>query len=341
MPDETILEDAKSSLQRLQDFDAATLVRREELGASFAFKDAVEPANRLISLFRLLPADHLEVFPDQQLTQIKQAADAIFSQLNTILEFDPQEADAPTKKNQLVSQLESSYQNSFTSVFPLISFSVARTVDFNDLSQRGHAAVQEIRDGAADLLKEIKRTSENADAVLQEVRDAAAEQGVTQQAKYFSDEADKHKAASEIWLKASIWAGVVVVLYAVGTFFFPLFSVLTAESTSEAIQITVSKVLVFFVLALILFQCLRNYAAQKHNEVVNRHRQNALMTYTTLAEAGSAPEARDTVLQHAAAAIYAPNDTGFTKNEERGYGGNPIIGVTSRPGVGSGQAVDG
>lgn len=66
------------------------------------------------------------------------------------------------------------------------------------------------------------------------------------------------------------------------------------------------------------------------------------MTYKTLAEAGNAPELRDAVLQHAAAAIYAPNDSGYLKSEERGYGAQSLLALLPRlpgitPGTGGSQ----
>ena len=153
---------------------------------------------------------------------------------------------------------------------------------------------------------------------------------MTQQAKYFADEAKFHDNAAERWKWGSFMFSGVVVLYAVSTLFFPQFDWLTADTTAEAIQLTVSKILIFGVLASILLLSVRNFSAHKHNSIVNKHRQNALMTYTTLADAGSSVEARDAILQHAAAAIYAPNDTGYLKNEERGYGQSLPLNISPR-----------
>jgi hypothetical protein len=56
----------------------------------------------------------------------------------------------------------------------------------------------------------------------------------------------------------------------------------------------------------------------RHNAVVNKHRQNALLTYRALVEAGSEGGTRDIVLTHAASCIFAPQDTGFTKSDSDG-----------------------
>lgn len=326
--------EASESLKRVRDFDADSLVRLEELGQKFSFKDAVEPANRLKSVFMKLPIEVLEQFPKNELDQIKAQADNVFNLFEQILDFDPAVADASATRDTLIRQVKDQYQPVFSKLFPFISFAVARTVDFGELAANGRAAVQNVRDEASKVMDELKETSTTATAVLDEVRSAAAEQGVTQQARYFAEQADSHDGAATKWLRASSIAGFVAASYAIFTLFFPQFAYFKANTPAEAIQLTASKILIFVVLGYSLLQCVKNYSAHRHNSVTNRHRQNALLTYTTLAEAGRTSEARDTVLQHAAAAIYAPNDSGYVKQEERGYGGNPVVGFSPRSIVG-------
>ena len=137
------------------------------------------------------------------------------------------------------------------------------------------------------------------------------------------------------WLKASVVATVIVIIYSTFTLFFSKISLFTAVDPASAIQITTSKLLIFFVLVYGLFQCVKNYSANMHNGVVNKHRQNSLLTYRTLTEASGTTEGREIVLQHAAAAIYAPTDTGYVRNEERGYGESGLVGLVGRAVSGS------
>lgn len=336
---EKLLNDVTDDLARIQDFDAETLVRRDDLGAEFAFNDAVDPAKRLISLCSKLPASALSEFPESQLKQISKQCKAIYSVFSEILSFSSKVPDAENVHISLISRLRDSYQSAFTDLFPYISYAVARTVDFNKLSEDGRAAVQGILDEKQKLTGSIEKTHNEAIALLEEVRKSAAEEGVTRQAKFFRDEAERHEDQGTTWRKASFWVGGILVSYSLAALFlFPLVGYLQPATPAEAIQVTGSKVLVFVVLAYGLIQCIKNYSAHKHNAVMNKHRQNALLTYTTLAEAGSTPEARDTILQHAAAAIYAPGDTGYVRNEERGYGGNPIVGFAPQQIIGGGSS---
>lgn len=335
--DETPFEQARNSVLRIADFDSQSLVRQDDLGAKGAFHGAVVPANKIKTLFSRLPVEALNEFPESELISIKKNADGVYNLFQQILDFDPDQGEPANRRDQLIAQIEAQYQPVFTFLMPFVSYAVAREVDWDKLSSDGRAAVQSVRDEVATVVEELNGTHTEANRILQEVRDAAAEQGVTQQAKYFEKEADDHETKSEEWKKGTFKMAGVVVAYAVLTLFFPLIPWFKADSNAEAIQLTTSKVLIFFVLASVFLLFVRNFTAHKHNAIVNKHRQNALMTYTTLAEAGSTSEARDTVLQHAAAAIYSPNDSGYVKSEDRGYSTSLPVAVSPRfpnPGTG-------
>lgn len=321
-------------VEKIQRFDPSVLVQERRLGEEMAFGSAVAPAQKLVALFKKLPVETLSVFPEEQKNAVEMHAKSISQLFSQILEFDLKAGDPEGSRGQLVRQLEGAYQPAFNALYPLIAFAVAQTVDFASLEARGRAAIQTISDEKETVLEQVRNTADQANRVLTEVREAAAEQGVTQMAKYFANQADEHDTTSRRWLVASIISTILVVCYAVFTFF--LSTWFQPKTGLEASQLIASKVLVFVVIAYALVQCIRNYSAHRHNSVTNRHRQNALLTYKTLAEAGNSPELRDVVLQHAAAAIYAPNDSGYLKGEERGYGAQGLVALASR-GVSSGS----
>lgn len=293
-----------------------------------SFESAVGNANRLIELFKAIPENSLDLLPDRQLRTIQQQSKSTFDLFSEILLFKLAISDAAGQRENLLGRLSESYQPAFDVLFPLISYISAKTVDFASLESRGRAAIRDIVDEKERVLGQLNETSAQASVVLKEVREAAAEQGVTQMAKYFGDEATQHSANAGKWLIASAISAFVLVAYAISTLFFAkIFSTLNGF---ESAQIIASKILLFVVLGYGVVQCVRNYSAHRHNYVTNKHRQNALMTYRTLAEAGNTPELRDAVLQHAAAAIYAPNDSGYLKSEERGYGAQGLLALVPR-----------
>lgn len=332
-----VIDDVVDDVKRIQEFNPESLVRREKLG-DMAFEEAVEPAKRLISIFSKLSLGSIPEFPSKQLDIIQRQAKSAYSLFDQILNFSLSVSDPSQQRTQYIEALRDEYQPAFDKLYPYISYSVARTVDFASLESRARAALQAINDEKEKMLAALETTSEQAETLLQDVRDAAAEQGVSQMARYFGAEADAHKASSSQWLKASIAMAVVVFLYSVMTFFIPHW--MNSQTQLSAVQVTVSKILVFGVLVFGLSQCIKIYSAHRHNFVTNKHRQNALLTFKTLAEAGQTPEARDVVLQYAASAIYVPADSGYLKNEERSASTPSLINVSPKGILGGASSAD-
>jgi hypothetical protein len=181
------------------------------------------------------------------------------------------------------------------------------------LEREARAAMQSAVDQTAALTKELAAPKQEADKILDDVRRVAAEQGVSQQAMYFHNESLEHEKEADSWRAATIWIAVGLAIYLVLSVFFDKWTGLQPTDAYSASQIAVSKVLIFAVMAYMLILSARNFLSHKHNEIVNRHRQNALLTFNALVNAAGNDEARDIVLTYAAACIFAPQETGYTK----------------------------
>jgi uncharacterized membrane protein (DUF485 family) len=277
------------------------------------FEAAVQPALRLIGLFQQLPASIVDQVPKQELELIRQSADSTYQLFDSILQFNLEAGEPRAQHDNAVQKLSDNYQPLFSRLFPLISYSIARTVDFNHLEEQGRAAVQSIKDQTKALMGEIEHQQTQAAEILDEVRSAAAEQGVSQQAKYFKEEADLHATEAEKWRDRTAAMAIAVGFYGLLMLFMHKWAWLAPSDLYETIQFTVGKVVVFFVLTYVLVLCAKNFLSNRHNQIVNRHRQNALMTYKALVDAGASSEARDIVLNHAASSIYRLHETGYTQ----------------------------
>lgn len=309
--------EARSSLVRVQDFNPSDLVQKDRLGQS-SFEEAVGPAAKVVELFRQLPESTLSLLPPNELQTVKSQSDSVYQLFQQILEFDIDAGDVKNRQTQSIEKLKSAYQSHFTQIFPLISYSIARTVDFNRLEEQGRAAVQSVRDQTESLMAEIARQQSEAARILDDVRKTAAERGISQEAFYFKGEADNHATEATVWRKWTIIMSVAVGLYGVSTLFIHKIPFLSPANTYETVQLMAGKLIVFFVLVYMLSICAKNFLSNRHNEIVNRHRQNSLMTYKSLVDAGGTSEARDVILNHAASSVYHLHDTGFTKSVDGG-----------------------
>ncbi len=136
---------------------------------------------------------------------------------------------------------------------------------------------------------------------------------------------------------AKAWRNLTYILawalggYAVISLFVHMLPWLEIEKTYVIIQLAISKVLIFTVISYMLYLSTKNFLSHKHNAVVNRHRQNALQTYTTLVEASGDSQTRDAVLLHAAACIYSPQPTGYSAGSGNSQGATSVIELMSKP----------
>jgi hypothetical protein len=309
---------ATHALTRIQTFNPKSLERREDLGKSFEMSAAIEPAGKLVELFKLLPVGAISFFPNEELKAIEAVSSSNFKLLTEVLEFDPQtDPSANDTRNSLIEKIERAYQPAFTKLQPYISFSVARTADFQALAEEGRAAVQSVDDRVNSLMERIEKRADEMESVVQEARRSLAEKGVSQEAFHFQTQATNDGIAALRWHKVTLGWAISLAIFAAGSVFIHKIPFLTPVNSWEAAQLIVAKILCFGVIAFMLSLSARSYLSHRHNEVVNLHRQNALMTYRSLVEAGGTQEARDIILQQAAAAIYQLQDTGYVKSSER------------------------
>ena len=317
-----------ASLVRVQSFDTKTLPRREDLGRELSFEDAVEPAQRAQHLFSLIPADVLPQVPQGHRAQVRAAADAFFNILEQIQKFSAQQSSAMEIRQSLIQQLTSNYEAWYNQISPAILFVTSNRQDFSRLEREARAASQAATDEAAALTKKLGEHEAEANRVLAEVRKVAAEQGVGFQATYFKAEAEHHDAIAKDWRTYTIIAAVVLAAFAASTVFLLKVPFLHPADSMEAVQFSLAKLAIFAAMGYVLVLCSRNFLSHTHNAIVNRHRQNALLTFQALANAAKEESKKDIILTHASACMFSPQETGFTKPSAEG--GANIIQLLSK-----------
>ncbi|MBX3386200.1 MAG: hypothetical protein KF768_06495 [Phycisphaeraceae bacterium] len=307
------IQQAKKSIERMQAFKPESMVRREELGAAMSFEPAVVHAQRLVDLYSMIPIDALDALNLASAQRLRESADADYKLFSDMMQFSTEMSSPAQVRSQLIGKVEQAYEAAFERVYPVIAFAANRLTDFAAVGREARATIQQIEDQSKRLADDLKSYESEAKKILEDVRKTAAEQGVSQQAVHFKDEADAHSKSADAWLKHTARLTVLVVAYAISTLFIHRIPFLAPTSSFETVQLAVSKVLVFTALAYFLLLAARNFVAHRHNAIVNKHRQNALVTYTALVDAAGETVNRDIVLSKVAECIFSPQPTGFGK----------------------------
>lgn len=325
MATQSVLETCADSLGRVQQFDPATLGREDDLGRQMSFVEAVAYARAVVDVYKRIPLSALDDFTDSQLNAILGQANADFNVFKQILDFDANANNASATRRQLISALQVRRDQVFDQLWQFIAYGVARITDTSLLESQARGTIQAIKDQSDKLTQQLIDAKADADAALVAIRAVASEQGVSQQAIYFKGEAESQEALAATWLDYTYRFAFAVAGFAVASLLLHKWAWLSPSNTFEAIQLSTSKILVFAVLAYMLILSARNYTTHKHNAVVNRHRQNALLTYRALVEAAGEGGTRDIILAHAASCIFSPQDTGFSQQRTEALGSSKSV----------------
>ena len=217
-----------------------------------------------------------------------------------------------------LEQLHKDYTNIFSHLQPTIAYSAQRVTDFGRLEKEADLAIEAIQNKTGDLVGRIEKAEGDVNTMLENARLAAGELGVSQQAIHFDTSVKKYNVEADKWHERLLITGAVLGVYAISTLFFHNIPWL---QSADPFQLAISKVLIFAVISTYLFVCIRNYTSHKHNAVVDAHRQNALLTYKALVDAAGETPNSEVILVHAAACIFGPQGTGYTKDHVIGQSG--------------------
>ena len=332
------LEDTRAALERIQLFNVDSLARVDDLGRQMNFGDVLPSALAITDLYKRLSLVGLDDFTDGQLAAIHQQANADFQLFDQILKFESSESNAVNTRNTILGQISTRRDELFGQIWQYIAYGAARSTDTRLLETQSRAMLQTIKDDAKVLTDQLVQNKTDANTALDAIRSVAAEQGVSQQAIYFKTEAEEQETKATYWLDRTYWSALALAVFASAGLFLHRWEWLAPKGYSETVQFITSKVLIFAIIAYLLILSAGNYATHKHNAVVNRHRQNALLTYRALVAAANEAGTEDIVLAHAAACIFSPQETGFSGGKNDGSSGaKSVLELMTR---GSGKAHD-
>jgi hypothetical protein len=323
----------QQTLNQLQQIKPETLVRREDLGKDLHFESGLDYFRRTLSLCETLATTQLDGVPLNVLQQLHTQAKQTLTYLKQIQEFDPKQHQNPfAQRDQLVNQVRDHYNSHLYPISsPVIAFGIRRGTDFAELERQARAALSTVETERAEINQVGHKLREDAEAILSTMRRAAAEMGVAQQSIHFADQARMHAKESRKWLITSIAISGAILIFAVVTFAFnwPPAPANVSE-TAGLIKYLAFRVIILSILLYGLVWSSRNYRAHRHNEIVNRHRQTALITFETFVKAAGDAETKNAVLLQATQSIFAPQSSGYLTTEPEPFPQSTVVEILRR-----------
>lgn len=165
-----------------------------------------------------------------------------------------------------------------------------------------------------DTLFAIKKIESDAKNALQNIHLVSSKAVVSKHSVIFKEEAANHKRNSWCWFAGIIVLIVTIILIAYGLLNGSLMP--SSNDIGIIIQYTIAKLIIFSTLYFALAWAVKSYRANKHNEVLNKHRQNALDTFDAFVDAASSDEqTKNAVLLQTVQSIFCQQNTGYNEKE--------------------------
>ncbi|WP_419858611.1 hypothetical protein [Candidatus Palauibacter irciniicola] len=322
-PTDHDLVEASKALRVAQAFNVKDL-QRPDLGDELNFK-MMERTNRLIvGLLRSVEIEKLIDLPREHVSRITQYSNSANDLFTNIKDFSALGGgDTAERRNQLLSHGDSLYNqmaNDFVPIVQLLDHLYPQSKSRSSLQREMQKELAGMKALHAEGVKSVTA-----------IKALAGEGGTVSTGKEFETAASRHLTTAGKWRNGTIAAVSLLLAYVLSLLIWPNLwhDALGTDQYPESIQRGLSKFLVFVTLSYGVYMCVRNFFAHQHNAIVNQHRHNALRTHQALAEAAHDTGNKDTILTHAAACIFAPQPTGYTKDSSEGLAlpSNSIIGL--------------
>lgn len=310
------LQKLKETLSELAKIKPEDLVREEDLGRELSFRSGLPYFERTLQLFHALEKSKVEELPYSVLSNIHSQAEAALRVFKQVQLFSVAQHSSPTSaRDSFINQIRDGYDSYFSTVAPWLAYLAQRRPDLEALDAQARKVVTDLQKFAEEEKTRQQETTNAMDGILESVRRAAAEVGVAQHAVHFKEEADVHKGAAWKWLTSVVAFGVVAAFYAWWSFGHAPNPPEGSAVVAYYVHYAVPRVIILTILFYGLIWSGRNYSSHRHNEVLNRHRQNALRTFETFVKAATDNPTKDAVLLRATEAIFTPQATGYISPE--------------------------
>ena len=305
----------------LDELDLERLKRSDLSGAGLSFEFLQENLLIVHGMFRnILTSSRESLFylSRGQRNTVTQHLQKFYEHVRQIGDFgisDENPREAHAKLLQRILQFCDSAKQPLSEI---IAFLSSRKVDqlvtqvnttVGDAVSKLNTETNRAKQNNDEVERQKKEMQQEFDRLKLEVQNQLVEKPISQYKAIFQEQAKVHQKGSRFWL---VMAGVATLAFVVA------FCVLSAVVKFDTTQLTGTLQNLFtkgFLLSPIyvwLNRSIKNHTAQKHLEVINTHRQNALETFDTfVAAAEGNRETRDAVLLAATEAIFDANQTGY------------------------------
>jgi len=322
------LDQVQEKLTELSLLKASSLARTKELSPDINFSDLVPDFEQMLDLIKQLQSRNISRLSTKQLNQIESALTHFENYVTKVKEFTLNQNTPGDVCESIIQEVKNGYDNILDPFIIPLAFTATQATDYSKIEREAKGYLSTMKEEADKLQKFITDSKQEAQKALNAVREQAAEAGVATTAQIFLQDSEKYGTLAGKWLKATIIVSSITLLVAIAVFILSYFY--HPKTLIETIQYTVSKLILLSTLSFGIFWCAKNYKSQKHNETLNKHRANALMTFRAFVEGTDDIRVKDAVLLQASQAAFSARPTGFDSQENEQSTISPIVEILGK-----------
>ena len=294
----------------LDEIDLETLKRPNLSGSRLDFESVHQGLAVVHGFFRevltLSSVDPINL-SDATVQTIRDYLPQFYEVVEEIEDFNVS-GENPTEKHEEISKKISEYcREARSTLEPIIAYLRSTQIEksqtqFNDFF---HEAVKKWE----KLDNESEAKLQTLDDLILKQENRLTEILIADYVKIFEDQAKVHQEGAKRWF----WGTVYLAIGSVAIFLLLWFFMKPAgDQLAAVLQNFLIKGFLVSVFYMLLNRSIKNYTAEKHLEIVNLHRKNALATFDAFADAaGENRDTRDQVLLASTDAIFDMNQSGY------------------------------
>ena len=311
------------------------LKRSDLFGAGLSFESAYQDLLNIHKMFEEILISFRESLVDLSRDDLQQFVDPLnqfFEHVEHVENFDVKDENPAQRHINLLGTISQFCENAKRSLREPITYLRSKKVEqfedqvktvLTDAEEKFNTETEKLQKLGEEAQQQTGEIVQKLEQTHLKYQNQLTEKPISQYKEIFASQAENHRKSAQFWM----WMAIV----ATGAFggVFVLLSVLLGSGGTQLTGIFQNLFTKGFILSPIyvwLNRSIKNHTAQKHLEVINVHRQNALETFDTfVAAAEGNRETRDAVLLAATKAIFDANQSGYLSAKTSGSdGASPV-----------------
>ena len=286
-------------------------LRRSELsGSKFDFENVHSDLSVVHGMFHeILTSAHEDLInlSDADIETLRTYLPQFYEKAQDIENFDISGDNPKDKHADLLKEISDFCSTAKSALTPTITYLRSKQI------KTSMDKFADFLEGAANKWKEIDAESgtklQRLNELILKQENQLTEILIADYVKIFEDQAKVHQKGAKRWF----WGTVCLAIGSVAIFLVLWFFMKPAgDQLAAVLQNFLIKGFLVSVFYILLNRSIKNYAAEKHLEIVNLHRKNALATFDAFADAaGANRDTRDQVLLASTDAIFDVNQSGY------------------------------